>query len=120
MRSFLLARLDLMEVEEVDLMASPAQDTLSHISMRAALKQFHIAPTLFPPGKSLPARLPQGQQSTTSFAPISPFGREKPALGIISTDVQETDLVSARRCGVTAVTAAARSNQLKEEIVEET
>ena len=110
-----------MEVEEVDLMASPAQDTLSHISMRAALKQFHIAPTLFPPGKSLPARLPQGQQSTTSFAPISPFGREKPAMGRNTTDAQETDLVSALGCGAVAASmAAARSSQLKEEIVEKT
>ena len=87
----------------------------------AALKQVHGAPVLFTRATSLPARLPQGRLLTTNFAPIRPFGREKHAHGIISTDAQAKDLVSAVEFGaVAAVTAAARSSQLKEEIVERT
>ena len=119
MGSFFLVRLVVHIV--LDLKASSAKGTLSHYPLGAALKQVHGAPVLSTHATSLSARLRQGQQSTTNFAPISPFGREKPALGIISTDAQDTDLVSALGCGAVAASmAAARSSQLKEEIVEKT
>ena len=119
MGSLFLARL--VQVIVLDMKASPAQGML--IPMGAALKQANGAPVLFSHATSLLARLRQGQQSITNFAAINPFGKEKPAMGRNTTDAQETDLVSALGCGavqVAAVTAAARSSQLKEEIVVET
>ena len=105
----------------LDEKASSAQDTLSHFPLGAALKWVHGAPVLSTHATSLSARLLQGKQSTTNFAPISPFGRVKPAMGRNTTGAQETDLVSGLGCGaVAASTAAARSSQLKEEIVEKT
>ena len=101
---------------DADIQASPAQDIL----VDTALKQVHGARLKYTHATSSPARLPQGRQLTIKYAPISPFGRGKPAVVSSTTDAQAPDQVSARRCGVTAVTAAARSSQLKEEIVEET
>ena len=102
---------------DADIQASPAQDTLAD----TALKQVHGARQKSTHAKSSPARLPQGRQLTIKYAPISPFGREKPAMGRNTTDAQETDLVSALGCGAVAASmAAARSSQLKEEIVEKT
>ena len=102
---------------DADIQASPAQDTLADTAFHCSTgarrqKSTHAT--------SLPARLPQGRQLTIKYAAINPFGRGKPAVVSSTTDAQAPDLVSARRCGVTAVTAAAGSSQLKEEIVEET
>ena len=121
MGSFFLVRLVVHIV--LDLKASSAKGTLSHYPLGAALKQVHGAPVLSTHATSLSARLRQGRQSTTNFAAINPFGKEKPAMGRNTTDARAKDLVSALGCGavqVAAATAAARSSHLKEEIVEKT